>query len=70
MASGQKNVYEAIVLGINSDDLETWAREVITEKANSVKVEMELKKKKKGKGFFGRVFGNKEEQKSAAEQQE
>ena len=35
------------------------------EKANSIKVEMELKKQKKGKGFFGRVFGGKEEQKSA-----
>ena len=55
------------MLGINSDDLEIWAREVVTEKANSVKVEMELKKQKKGKGFFGRVFGGKEEQKSAEE---
>ena len=69
-ASGQRDVYEAIVLGINSDDLDIWAREVITERANVVKVEMELKKQKKGKGFFGRVFGSKEEQKSAAEQQE
>lgn len=40
------------------------------EKANSIKVEMELKKQKKGKGFFGRVFGGKEEQKSAQQQQE
>ena len=66
--AGQKEIYEAIVLGINSDDLEMWAREVVSEKANSVKVQIELKKQqKKGKGFFGRVFGGKEDQKSAEE---
>ena len=63
--AGQQEIYQAIVLGINSDDLEIWTRDVAAEKANSFKVEMELKKQKKGKGFFGRVFGGKEEQKSA-----
>lgn len=71
MSNGQQDLYEAIVLGINSDDLDIWAREVVKEKANSVKLEMEMKKmQKKGKGFFGRVFGKQDGQKSAAEQQE
>ena len=33
LASGDKAMYEAIVLGINCEDLKLWAKEVTTEMA-------------------------------------
>ena len=63
-------MYNAIVLGINSGDLENWANEVVTERANVYMREKELKKQQKGKGFFSRVFGGKEVEKSEQEKQE
>ena len=37
--SGQEDLYRAIVLGMNSDELVVWAKEIVSEKANAVKRE-------------------------------
>ena len=47
------------MLGINSDELLIWAKEVVSEKANEVKTAAQLKLEKKKKGVFGRFFGGK-----------
>lgn len=59
--TGQKEIYEAIVLGINCDDLKCWAKEVITEKAQKHQREMAVKQQEKGKGFFRRMWGGQKE---------
>lgn len=69
--SESKQLYEAIILGINSSQLDEWARETISEKANFVKREIELKKHQESKrGFFGRMFGGKVEETSAEEKEQ
>lgn len=60
--SPSTELYRAIVLGINSDELTIWAKEVVSEKATIVKREMQLKQQKKSKGLMNRFFGNKEQQ--------
>lgn len=62
--SGQEELYRAIVLGMNSDELMVWAKEIVQEKANAVKREQQIKKEKKSKGFMSRFFGGKEEEKT------
>jgi hypothetical protein len=58
------------VLGINSDELVIWAKDVVSEKANAVKREMQIKKDKKSKGFMSRLFGGKEEEKTEKQKNE
>ena len=63
-SQGNLELFTAITLGMNSDDLAHWAKEIVTKEANEKKVDLEMKKQQKGKGFFGRVFGGKEEDQS------
>ena len=42
--SDLQNIYKAIVLGINSDELLIWAKEAVSEKASEVKTATQLKK--------------------------
>ena len=59
---GSAELYESILLGMNSSDLELWTKDVVKEKVDTLKHEAELKKQsKKGKSFFGKVFGKKDE---------
>ena len=60
---GDTEMYNALVLGINSADLDVWAREVTSYQAQIQKRQNEIEKEKnKSKGFFGRMFGGKDEQ--------
>ena len=62
-ADGDTEMYHALVLGINSADLDVWAREVTSLQAQIQKRQNEIEKEKnKSKGFFGRMFGGKDEQ--------
>lgn len=62
-ANGDAEMYHALVLGINSADLDVWAREVTSLQAQIQKRQNEIEKEKnKNKGFFGRMFGGKDDQ--------
>ena len=51
-------MFHTLVLGINSADLDFWAREIVTTRAEVQKRQNELEKEqKKSKGFFGRLWG-------------
>ena len=56
--SDTQGLYRSIVLGINSSELQIWAKEVVSEKAAIVKRELQLQKQKKSKGIFSRLFGS------------
>ena len=62
-----QELYRAIVLGINSDELLIWAKEVVSEKANEVKTAAQIKKQNKKRGVFGRIFGGKQDEQTEEE---
>jgi len=61
LTSQSEELYHAIVLGMNSEDLTLWAKDIVSGKVNTVKKEMEIKKNAKKQRFFNRIFGGKEE---------
>ena len=64
-----EEMYHALVLGINSADLDFWAREIITTRAEVYKRQIALEKEQnKNRGFFGRLWGGgKSQEQSEAE---
>lgn len=54
-----QGLYKTIVLGINSDELIIWAKEVVSEKASEIRTAAQIKRQNKKKGVFGRMFGGK-----------
>ena len=57
-----QGLYKTIVLGINSDELIIWAKEVVSEKASEIRTAAQIKRQNKKKGVFGRMFGGKQEE--------
>ena len=58
------------MLGVNSAELQIWAKEIVSEKAAIHKREMQLKERKAKDGFLGSLFGSNkkesEEERNAA----